>query len=318
MVDDNVNLTYEALFELVMREKNRAELQVLHPAFYADFVLYLKKKKEMLHESIPLETLYQDTHVERLSKQVRNIKSLIRELYERREKKIIIMAMNQVRIDEEVIDKILFLPEELNFFNGLCEIFKHYKFEILYSLLQGKEPNILNNALTIGKSENSHVNEMLNKTLLSNDLQKKNQNSSVNKESYNNMVHIDSEKTEIEMKRSISNLMGSNLMESNSSDNPLQNGLQTKQQKNSEEQWQNSDEEQQNIDMEQNSTVKQNNAFIDSDITDKSIPLLIKDSVEPFLGENLEIYGPYKEGDRVNLPENLAGILINDKKAELV
>jgi DNA replication initiation complex subunit (GINS family) len=40
----DVKITYETLFDLLRREKNRNELQQLDPSFYLDVVSYLKEK----------------------------------------------------------------------------------------------------------------------------------------------------------------------------------------------------------------------------------------------------------------------------------
>ena len=43
-----VVITYETLFELLQREKERADLQRLEPTFFNDVIDYIKDKKKIL------------------------------------------------------------------------------------------------------------------------------------------------------------------------------------------------------------------------------------------------------------------------------
>ena len=45
-----VNITYETLFEILRREKNREELQKLDESFFNDVLNYVKEKKQQLND----------------------------------------------------------------------------------------------------------------------------------------------------------------------------------------------------------------------------------------------------------------------------
>ena len=84
-----VNITYEVLFELLKREKDTADLQKLEPNFFNDFVDYLNEKKNMLGKE---DTLFSYDEKKKTEKQIENAKRIIKEIYERREKKILNIA----------------------------------------------------------------------------------------------------------------------------------------------------------------------------------------------------------------------------------
>jgi DNA replication initiation complex subunit (GINS family) len=105
-------LTYETLFELVMREKGREELQKLDETVYSDILAYLSQKRELSRNTEENEHLVQ---------QVRNIKRLIKELYERREKKIINLALIRSRTGSEAMDLSALLEPERMMFLSLVE-----------------------------------------------------------------------------------------------------------------------------------------------------------------------------------------------------
>jgi len=131
MVD--IRITYETLFDLLRREKNREELQSLDNDFYEQVLAYLKEKKEAL--SRKGDELFVSAEREKLKIQFQNIRRIIKELYERREKKIINMALTRVRTGSDVIDTSALLPSEKEFFDEQVALFTRYREEVLNSIL---------------------------------------------------------------------------------------------------------------------------------------------------------------------------------------
>jgi DNA replication initiation complex subunit (GINS family) len=135
MVDIRIN--YETLFDLLRREKNREELQSLDKDFYEQVLAYLKEKKESLSKKD--DELFASAEREKLKIQFQNIRRLIKELYERREKKIISMAMSKARTGSDVIDTSPLLPSEKDFFDDQVRLFVQYKDKVLDRILNLKE-----------------------------------------------------------------------------------------------------------------------------------------------------------------------------------
>ena len=135
----NIRITYETLFDLLRREKNREELQSLDKDFYEQVLAYLKEKKEALTKKG--DELFVSAEREKLKIQFQNIRRIIKELYERREKKIINMALNKARTGSDVIDTSALLPSEKKFFDEEVSLLAKYKDSVLDAILHLKEFN---------------------------------------------------------------------------------------------------------------------------------------------------------------------------------
>ncbi|MBI2580606.1 hypothetical protein HYV85_02250 [Candidatus Woesearchaeota archaeon] len=129
-----ITVTYEALFDMVVREKGRDELQALNENFFSELVSYLIEKKSMLAVLGPEEK-------EKTARQLQNINRLVKELYERREKKIISLALARSRAGVDIIDTSALLADEKALFEGLVSQLDAFRDGVLNSLLVAKMPN---------------------------------------------------------------------------------------------------------------------------------------------------------------------------------
>ena len=137
-----MNITYETLFELLRREKNREDLQEIESSFFNDVLNYLKEKEKQLAELQTKNDMFAAEEIKKTAIQNDNIQKIIRELYERREKKIINMALDKSRAKESVIDESMMLEEEKELYNQLLGLMNNFRESILYNLLQAKEIGI--------------------------------------------------------------------------------------------------------------------------------------------------------------------------------
>ncbi|MBN2458671.1 DNA replication complex GINS family protein [Candidatus Woesearchaeota archaeon] len=135
MVD--IRITYETLFDLLRREKNREELQGLDKDFYEQVLAYLKEKKEAITKKG--DELFASAEREKLKIQFQNIRRIIKELYERREKKIISIAMSKARTGSDIIDTSALLPSERKYFDEQVDLFVKYKEKVLNAMLEVRE-----------------------------------------------------------------------------------------------------------------------------------------------------------------------------------
>ena len=122
-----IRLNYEVVFETLMREKNREELQKLEPSFYKDVADYISEK---FHKSRMESASFEEK--EKASKQMQNITKMCRELYDRRERKIANIALIKSRTNS-IIDSSSLLGNEQPFFGELVKVFGRYREEILNS-----------------------------------------------------------------------------------------------------------------------------------------------------------------------------------------
>jgi len=75
-------------------------------------------------------------------KELTNIKSILKQLYENREKKILNLALNKSRTKSSLVDTSLLLKEEKLFFEKMVDLFDTFRDGVLTSIYSGKIPNI--------------------------------------------------------------------------------------------------------------------------------------------------------------------------------
>lgn len=138
----DINITYETLFEMLRIEKNRDDLQDLQPSFFNDVLEYLREKQQILDESKVKEDLFSATEREKISTEMNNIKRILKEVYERREKKIINMAVNKSRTKSNIIDTSKLLKEESTLFNQFVTILDRFREGILLNMFDLRQPFI--------------------------------------------------------------------------------------------------------------------------------------------------------------------------------
>ena len=135
MSDKEINVTYETLFDLLRREKSREELQDLGETFSQDVVNYLEEKRKILTEDKGTLDTFSVEEKEKTKVQLENIKRILRELYERREKKILSIALYKSREPTTLVDMAVMTGYEKDFFNKTVELLNKYRGDILMSML---------------------------------------------------------------------------------------------------------------------------------------------------------------------------------------
>lgn len=131
-----VTITYETLFELLRREKNKDELQKLDQEFFQNLLSYLKDKTTTSEQ----KSIFDDSAMN--EKQLQNIKKIIKELYDRREKKVIQIALNKSRTNSKLIDTNNMLEEEKKMYEQFVEIMCVFRKGILQNIFEGKIPEV--------------------------------------------------------------------------------------------------------------------------------------------------------------------------------
>ncbi len=124
----NVVITYETLFELYRREKNRDELQQLEAGFFERAIAYMKDLKK----DAPLLA---DDVVERNRTLAFNIKKLMRDIYARRERKIVNMALVKTVSPQSIIGTAVLLEHEKMLFEHIFSALQSQRGQV-FSLLE--------------------------------------------------------------------------------------------------------------------------------------------------------------------------------------
>lgn len=137
---DNVSLTYEKLFDLARKERTLPELQKLDKSYYADVVAYLNDKSKSFSGN-KKGSLFSKSEQSISQKQLDNIQKLIKDLYIRREKKIINLAMMKSRTGSNLLDTSGLLLQEKELFHQIVSILDGHKDKTLFKLLSGSLPD---------------------------------------------------------------------------------------------------------------------------------------------------------------------------------
>ena len=135
METTEVNITYETLFEILKRERDTADPQKLEPNFFSDFVGYLNEKKDMLGKE---GTLFSYDEKKKVEKQIENAKRIIKEIYERREKKILNIALLKSRTKSNVIDTSSLLENEKRFLDEVVKVLDVFRKDVINNIIDGK------------------------------------------------------------------------------------------------------------------------------------------------------------------------------------
>ncbi len=138
-----VVLTYETLYELLRREKSREELQKLDERFFKDLLNYFREKQQAYDDNMIKNDIFSQSERDKLHIQLANIRKILKDLYDIRERKIINMAINKSRTNTHIVDTANLLVQEQAMFDSLHSVLKQYRTGILHRLLEMREPDIL-------------------------------------------------------------------------------------------------------------------------------------------------------------------------------
>jgi len=143
----DITITYETLYDILRREKNRVELQELDQLFYENLVRYIKEKKDILKSQEQKDSIFTTVEVQKTRKQIENIQKIIKELYEKRESKIVQLAIMNSRSQISKNDKSNMLNIEKETYNAVLKTLDGSRNELLHNIILG------NNLKKISKIE---------------------------------------------------------------------------------------------------------------------------------------------------------------------
>jgi DNA replication initiation complex subunit (GINS family) len=130
------------LYDILRNEKKREDLQKLENSFFIDVISYLKEKKTFLDAKDDNKDFFSNGEKEKLEYELRSIKRILKEIYEKREKKILDIALNRSRTGSEIIDTSSMLKEEKEFYNRILNTLDSYRRGVLMNLFNAELPFI--------------------------------------------------------------------------------------------------------------------------------------------------------------------------------
>ncbi len=141
MAEKEVLITYENLYDLLRREKMRPEIQKLSENFFTEVLEYLNNKKAILDSQQKKDNIFASAEVEKTRTQMKNIQKILKDLYEKRESKILQQALISSR-NSGNHDTSGMLPEEQVMFRSLLDQLNLYRSNILFNVLQCSLPGV--------------------------------------------------------------------------------------------------------------------------------------------------------------------------------
>lgn len=139
---NNIRITLETLYDILRNEKKREDLQKLESTFFLDVVSYLREKKALLESKQDSSELFASGEKKKLEYELTSIIRILKEIYERREKKIIDIALNRSKTGSDIIDTSALLLEEKRFYQQILENLDFYRNGILLNIFHGRLPEI--------------------------------------------------------------------------------------------------------------------------------------------------------------------------------
>lgn len=136
----DIVITYETLYELLRREKYRAELQKLDETFFDDVIRYLNEKKAILESQQKKTGIFAGGEAEKTRKQLENTYKILKELYERRENKILQLSLFASRTGDDRTTFPEMIEQEKELYKGLFGELTLYRRGIIENLLNHKMP----------------------------------------------------------------------------------------------------------------------------------------------------------------------------------
>lgn len=138
---DEIAITFETLYDILMREKQRDELLPLDPHFFVNAITYLQEKMKIWESISKDDDLFRLGERDHIENEIKNIRKVLKDIYERREKKILELALNKSRIGQDIEIPHL-LAEEQQFFEALAHVLDNYRHGVLFQVLHMKMPNV--------------------------------------------------------------------------------------------------------------------------------------------------------------------------------
>src|SRR3989344_3652942 len=139
-MSEEIVITYDTLYNILRKEKNSLEIQRLEPKFFEDVINYLKEKEVLLESKKNDHGLFGFEEKKKISTQIENVQRILREIYDWREKKIIMLASDVSKTNGMVTNKDTLLHEEKEMYDSILNTLNKYRNGILYNILRHKMP----------------------------------------------------------------------------------------------------------------------------------------------------------------------------------
>ncbi|MBW3013375.1 hypothetical protein KY325_01305 [Candidatus Woesearchaeota archaeon] len=142
MTDTEIKITYDTLYDVLRREKNSGELQELDENFLANVIAYLKEKQELLENKKNDQGLFGFEEKRKVVQQIDNAHKLLKDIYEWREKKIILLARDVSRTNNQIANTTNLLESEKQLYDAVLDVLNKFRKNLINRILQENLPEI--------------------------------------------------------------------------------------------------------------------------------------------------------------------------------
>ncbi len=146
MQQSEVRITYEIIYDVFRNEKIREELQKLEPRFLEDVKEYLDEKNSILKSQMGKKSIFSSSETQKTIKQIESVHKMLKELQERREAKIIELAMFSSRTGQLIKEIAHMLSREQDFFHGVLELLNKNRNALVEFITADAQPKDLKKA----------------------------------------------------------------------------------------------------------------------------------------------------------------------------
>jgi len=134
--------SYEDIYELLRVERASSDLQLMDIKDLAKIRDYIKAKKDLLDKQDSSTSIFSSQKRAKIQLEIDNALRALRDLYERRERKVINRAILSIRTDSKLKDTSNMLESEEKLHNILLTVLQDSKDKFL-NLIESKEEIIL-------------------------------------------------------------------------------------------------------------------------------------------------------------------------------
>jgi DNA replication initiation complex subunit (GINS family) len=276
---NNIKITLESLYDILRNEKKREGLQQLEDTFFIDIITYMRQKKAFLETKKEVDGLFSSGEKDKLEYETRSIKRILKEIYEKREKKIIEIALNRSRTGSDIIDTSSMLTEEKIFYQKILKTLDQFRRGILLNLFNGEFPTLIPEF-----KENEEKKEVFKK--------------------FEGAPAIAADSEELEVEPSSEEL-------TTESENADEEGAEDSTDEESKEE---TAEEQDSAE----SAESKEDSFSEKTSTAEMVKIKILKPMPSFVWKDMKVYGPYDEGDEVDIFPEVADLMVRKGRAEKV
>ena len=157
-------ITYEVLYEILRKEKYLQELQNVDKNFYRNALKYLQEKQKLVDAESSRDSIFA-SELKKVQKELENIKRMLKEIYEKRENKILTLALFASRSGTRE-DGSAMLPEERMFYKEIVQNLDAYRNGLLMNLLSLRMPQLAEVAPQTIKTSDKLPEEVEDKKLI--------------------------------------------------------------------------------------------------------------------------------------------------------